>query len=193
MSGLHLYHAKPLARLFNPTRTARALGKSYQGTDVWGQPESTLTEVRPGQIVTVDTGLGRDRTTEPPASAHPSGEPGVELIAGPTWRVGENQGQPDPRLIEQLETQIAELEAQLFEIEAQLSEGGVQHLLQHRYYILKREEYEARLSAQLNRHKLTSKGHKYLYTPAPEIAELGAQLNQLRIKRRIYDYVVEAL
>jgi hypothetical protein len=65
--------------------------------------------------------------------------------------------------------------------------------LQHRYYILKREQYEVRLSAQLNRHKLMSPGNAYLYTPDPEIAELGTQLNQLRIKRRIYDYVVEAL
>ena len=114
-------------------------------------------------------------------------------MAGPAWRVGENQGQPDPALIEQLDAEIAKLEAQLVEIEAQLGEGGAQHLLQHRYYILKREQYEARLSAQLNRRKLTSPGHEYLYTLDPEIAELGLQLNQLRIKRRIYDYVVDAL
>ena len=41
--------------------------------------------------------------------------------------------------------------------------------------------------------KLTSPANEYLYTPDPEITELGMQLNQLRIKRRIYDHVVEAL
>jgi hypothetical protein len=142
----------------------------------------------------VETGLERSQKVGPSAPIDDlSSEVRVVPIAGPAWRVGDNQGAPDPKLIEQLDAQIAQLEAQLAEIEVQLNEGGGQHLLQHRYYILKREQYEARLSAQLNRHKLTAPGHEYLYTPDPEITELGNQLNQLRIKRRIYDYVVEAL
>jgi hypothetical protein len=165
----------------------------YQKTDVWGKPESTIEEVRPGQIVTVETGLERSRKDGPSRPLELPTELTVKPLSGPAWRVGDNGGAPDPAVIEQLETQIAQLEAQLAEIEAQLREGGEQHLLQHRYYVLKREQYEARLSAQLNRHKLASPGHEYLYTPDPEIVELGIQLNELRIKRRIYDYVVEAL
>jgi len=50
-----------------------------------------------------------------------------------------------------------------------------------------------RLSALLNQRKLAVQGrldYEYIYTLDPEIAELGIQLNDLRIKRRIYDYVV---
>lgn len=36
-------------------------------------------------------------------------------------------------------------------------------------------------------------GHDYLYEPDAEIAEAGLNLNRLRIKRRIFDYVVATL
>jgi hypothetical protein len=193
LTGLCLYTDRLLARFYNPTGATRVLGKTYRKTDAWGNPEATLAEVWSGQIVTVETCLERSRKVEQSAPLDLSSGSPIVPVVGPAWRVGDNQGVPDPKIIEQLEKQIAQLEGQLAAIEAQLSNGGEQHLLQHRYYILKRVQYEARLSAQLNRHKLKSQGHEYLYTPVQDITELGTQLNQLRIKRRIYDYVVEAL
>lgn len=88
---------------------------------------------------------------------------------------------------------MVQLEEQLAQIEAQMNnDGNEQHILQHRYYVLKRELYEIRLSVLFNQRKLTAQKSEYLYIPDPDIAELGTQLNQLRIKRRIYDYIVKA-
>jgi hypothetical protein len=56
--------------------------------------------------------------------------------------------------------------------------------------------YEFRLSVRLNELKLAQQGQLnevYLFTPDEEVATLGQQLNKLRIKRRIYDYIVAAV
>ncbi len=189
LTSLHFYNNKPLARFFNPTGMARALDKTYQKTDVWGNPESIIKELPSRQILTVEI-----EQSLPPTSNLSGEQPVAPIASWPDWRVGDNQGQPDPNIIEQLEAKIVQLEEQLTQIEAQMNNGGnKQYILQHRYYILKRELYEARLSAQFNQRKLNPQGNEYLYTPDPNIAELGTRLNQLRIKRRIYDYVVEAL
>ena len=56
---------------------------------------------------------------------------------------------------------------------------------------------EYKLSARvLNEIKLNLDGEiteSYLYEPDPEVVQVGWELNQLRIKRRIYDYVAAAL
>jgi hypothetical protein len=87
---------------------------------------------------------------------------------------------------------------QLASIETQLeSAAGAQRLrLQHQAYVLAREQLEHRLSLALNRRKLNGASPPdatYLYSIDPQIAEIGAALNRLRIKRRIFDYVVQAL
>jgi hypothetical protein len=111
--------------------------------------------------------------------------------------VGENKGLPDPDIIKQLKEKIAQLEIQLDRVEEQLNnlDEDDGHSLQHRYYVLKRELCELRLSVLLNQRKLARQGslkREYLYTSDPQIAELGMQLNQSRIKRRIYDHIVGA-
>jgi len=187
LTGLHFQGDKLLARFFNPTRETHILNKTYQGTDVWGNPETTITEVPSKQIITVGIKQTLPATDDSPA------EQTVTPIAHPNWRVGDNQGRPDPNVIEQLNTKMVQLEEQLAQIEAQMNnDGNEQHILQHRYYVLKRELYEIRLSVLFNQRKLTAQKSEYLYIPDPDIAELGTQLNQLRIKRRIYDYIVKA-
>jgi hypothetical protein len=67
---------------------------------------------------------------------------------------------------------------------------------QHRSYVVAREAAEARFSLLLNRRRLVESeaDRRRACTEAdPEIAALGHELNQLRIKRRIFDYVVAAL
>lgn len=36
-------------------------------------------------------------------------------------------------------------------------------------------------------------GQAYLYEPDEQVAALGKALNDLRIRRRIYDYIVQAI
>jgi hypothetical protein len=192
LSSLSFYDDKLLARFYNPTTRVYPLRKTYQRTDVRGNPEATIETVPAKAIVTVEV-----EAEVPPISAAPVAQ-AVTVTAFPMWRVGKNKGLPDPDIIRLLEAKIAGLESRLGQVEEQLNrtDGDDRFLLQHRYYVLKREQYELRLSALLNQRKLAMQGRlddEYLYAPDPEIVELGAQLNELRIKRRIYDYVVEVV
>jgi len=69
-------------------------------------------------------------------------------------------------------------------------------LLDHQYYALERERVEYLLSVRLNELKCSMQGRAdadYLFAPDPEVARIGVQLNQLRIKRRIHDYIVASI
>jgi hypothetical protein len=91
-----------------------------------------------------------------------------------------------------LATQAATLTAEM----ATTDDGIARLRLQHQLYIVQRESAEARFSLLLNQRKLAeseTQRRQSLYEPDPEIAAIGLELNQLRIKRRIFDYVVAAL
>ncbi|MGB1254060.1 MAG: hypothetical protein ACPG8W_25850, partial [Candidatus Promineifilaceae bacterium] len=114
------------------------------------------------------------------------------------WRVGKNQVMPDPTQIIALEARVAKKATLFDEAKANVASatGDDVHLAQHQVYIHHREMLEYQLSARLNTLKLRMEGEisdAYLYEPDPEVVDIGWQLNQLRIKRRIYDYVAAAL
>ena len=105
---------------------------------------------------------------------------------------------PDTVVLDQLEEKITALEAQLAETLKQFSKSqGTERLRwQHRCYVLERERLEFQLSHLLNQRKLAEQGslrYEYLYQPDDEIASLGFKLNRMRIKRRVFDYVVQAI
>ena len=189
LSSLGIYGDKLLARFYNPTTSNCPLTREYLETTVWGTPKTTI-ETAPAKCI-----LTLEIAEAFPALGVPPDERVVTSMTFPEWRVGDNNGLPDPNVIEQLETKIVGLELQVAQVEEEWrnESGRERYLVRHRYYMLKRELYELRLSALLNRRKLDVRGrldHDYLYALDPEIAELGAQLNELRIKRRIYDYVI---
>ena len=68
--------------------------------------------------------------------------------------------------------------------------------IEHELYVYDRERHEFQLSICLNQLKLEQNGKldaDYLYKPHPKITDLGHRLNKLRIKRRIFDYVVTVI
>lgn len=192
LSSLYLSDEKVLARFFNPTTKVCALEREYLKTDVWGRPEAVINAVPSKAIVTIDI-------REPLPALQPLPEETViTSLTGPTWRVGDNQGLPDPQIIRQLKAHVAQLERRLEQMEQRLSRAteSDRYFLQHRYYVIGRELYELRLSLLLNQLKSAMQGqlsYEYLYTPDDAVAAIGLQLNRLRIKRRIYDYVVQAV
>ena len=108
------------------------------------------------------------------------------------------QSRPDPTVLAKLAEKIAELETELEDVAGKLATatGDDRLQIQHHYYVLKREATEYELSLLLNRRKQVESvppSHDYLYEPDPEIADLGLKLNRLRIKRRIFDYIIAAL
>ncbi len=190
LSSLQVHRGALLARLFNPTGRPAALGAAFTETDLWGRPLGPLESIPAKMIATL-------RLEEQPADP-PAAPAAVELLNRPSWRVGENQGLPDPEKIAELSRLVAGLEARLAETRRQLEAGsGADRLrLQHQIYIQNRERLEFALSRLLNERKLEEGGALrpgYLYEPDGEIAALGAELNLMRIKRRIFDYVVQSL
>lgn len=179
-----------LARFYNPTAEPQELSTAAERTDVWGRPLGEIQAIKPKEIATF-------RLPEATSKAA-AGAADVEIVTPPPWRVGANASLPDPAVIALLEEKIAALEGELAEIEALLAgaEGARRLRLQHRSYVLGRERLEFQLSHLLNRRKLAQAGalsYAYLYEPDPKIAALGLALNKLRIKRRIFDYVVQVL
>jgi hypothetical protein len=192
LSSLQWTHDRVLARVYNPTGVAVALGQSYPAVDVWGAGTGeSVDTIASKAIVTLRLDIPADSGSE-------GADPVVTVLHPPQWRVGDNHGLPDGGMIEQLRARAGQLEAQVQRLEEQLQEatGRQRYVLEHRYYVLKRELYEYRLSARLNEIKLAHEGQlteAYLYEPDPQVAEIGFRLNQLRIKRRIYDYIVESI
>ena len=191
LTSLHVRDGAVLARFYNPTGEKRPYSKTYPQTDVWGAVDAFVGEIASKKIQTV-------QLCQLPADGA-VGECEATLLAGPVWRVGDNKGLPETAVLDQLNDKIAARESQLQETEAQMaaSEDETERLrLQRRWYVLKREQVEFKLSHLLNQRKLAENGvlrYGYLYEPDEEIAEVSLELNNLRIKRRIYDYVVESL
>jgi hypothetical protein len=192
LSSLHIYDQKILARFNNPTNKKQVFGEAYQKTNVRGSPEVCVREIAAKEITTVQI------TGTLPVIDSSLANASVTIVIWPEWRVGENNGKPDTQIIEQLKVKIIQLGTQLAQIEHDLKHAmeDDHYHLQHAYYVLKREAYELRLSVLLSESKLTvaeRSNFAYLFTFDPGLARLGLELNELRIKRRIFDYVVEAL
>jgi hypothetical protein len=192
MSSLHVMNGAVLARFYNPTNEKQPFTQPRLQTDVWGKPMTRLNHIPPKKIVTVQLA-----GTLPHIGIKEEGT-AVELLTPPPWRVGPHAGLPDPAILQQLEAKIERLAAQLAQLEPRLAAatGAEQMRLQHQSYIWQREKLEFELSLLLNRRKLAEAGalrYGYLYEPDKEVATVGLALNRLRIKRRIFDYVIQAI
>jgi len=191
MSSLQLAHEQILARFFNPTSQPLALSQPRLKTDVVGNPESPIESVPAKGILT----LGIEPSLPHPVTAA-SGS--VSLLSEFHWRVGANKSTPDAEIIHQLEGEITRCHTQLKEISRMLeaAQGRERYILEHQASIVEREMLEYQLSVRLNEIKLMQPEKdetEVLFTPDAQIAAIGWQLNQARIKRRIYDYVVQTL
>lgn len=178
LSSLQIVDGQPLARWYNPTQEIGTVGDVV---------------VMPKKIEQLLLPAAKEDTQPPPAD-----RPVPHLLNGPAPRVGKNRALPDEAIIAKLHALVAEKTALLEEAQARLAyaTGNNIHLVQHEVYIHHREQLEYRLSARLNELKLSMNGEiseAYLYEPDNEVVEIGWKLNQLRIKRRIYDYVAAAL
>ncbi len=173
ISSLRLVDGKPVARFYNPTT----------------QP---MENIAPKEIKTVELPI------QPISESATVDTAGLQILNYPEWRVGENHGLPDEGEIGRLHEKAAQSQAAKEQAEADLlsATGDARYRFQHRVYVHHREMLEYQLSARLNELKLAQNGNTdqaYLYEQDPLVAKIGWELNQLRIKRRIYDYVVAAL
>jgi hypothetical protein len=189
LSSLFMIENRILARFYNPTPHPSPLPQPCLMTDVHGNPQETLQDIPSKHITTI-------LLEEPLPAIHLLEDQPKTPINIPAWRVGSNQGRPDPQVIQGLNDKITNLEEQISKAAEALGKatGLERYRWQHRIYVFERELFEYRLSVLLNERKLASPGHlsyDYLFYPDEEIAEIGLGLNRLRIKRRIYDYVIQ--
>jgi hypothetical protein len=190
LSSLQVQDGRVVARLYNPTGQRQRLSRPYPQVNLWGQPTGEIEIVEPKKIVTV--------VVEPQEFTPVESDQQAALLNPPAWRVGESASRPDPAVIAELGEKVSALEAELVQVQRALgkSQGSDKLRLQHRTYVLERELVEYLFSQLLNARKLARSGpptEEDLFSVDPEIAALGLRLNKLRIKRRIFDYVVEVL
>lgn len=122
----------------------------------------------------------------------------IQLLPSLPWRIGNNHGCQTGLSSPNSNSLIADLRAQITILEAKLTQstGQDHYRVEHQLFAGKRECYEYLLPVRLNEPKLVARGRllpEYLFELDEQVAEIRFELNQLRIKRRIYDYIVESL
>lgn len=178
-----------VVRLYNPHTIDVALADPIETTTIRRAGSVMLDVVHPKQIITAPL-------TVPTLPAADSGG-AVSVLTPITSRVGPSRSTADPVEIDGLATRIAGLQVQLAENAVALAAATTdvdRYRLTHAEYVLDRERLELALSLELNRRRAATTEVVSIPDDAdPVIARLGAELNDLRVKRRIYDYVVQAL
>lgn len=193
LSSMQVVRERILVRLFNPSSLPQLLSKAYLETDPACKPHTNLQVVNPKKIVT----LALDQALLPVGiNDNVIDEKSIDILNLPGWRVGSNKSEPEAAVIEQLEEHLRHLEGREEEVKAKLSNtsGQEHYILQHQLYIVQREMLETRLTLRLNeikKSKHEEPERDYLYGQDEEVAQIGRELNQMRIKRRIYDYIVQ--
>ena len=176
-------------RIFKPSIEPVELPAPLSRLSLRGVDLGSIESLRPKEIVTTAVDL------QIPAGWAP--DPGrVSVLTPLTDRGGRSRSRPDPNELEALGRRISELEVDLEAVIDRLggATGPDRWIQTHQQYVVERELLELRLSFELNRRRAATDAEVSIPDEAdPEIAELGARLNDLRVKRRIFDYVVQAL
>ncbi len=178
------------ARLFNPSSHSVSLSEPLSRLSVRGEDLGTTHELRGKEIATVAVALPEAPTAET------EGARTVTVLTPIEDRGGRSRSLPTAEQLAGLDQRISVLEDALDDTlsEVATTSGNERYLLTHRQYVVERELLELRLSRELNERLLHSTDEVSIGDdPDPVIAGLGSQLNDLRVKRRIYDYVAQAL
>ncbi|NNE95870.1 MAG: hypothetical protein HKN24_07565, partial [Acidimicrobiales bacterium] len=187
MTSLAMEDGTPTARFYNPHNEPHPLTQPRPRTSLRGSDLGSATELEPKEIVTLAVPF------DPPPA--PMGA--TVTVLNPTEvRVGPSRSVPESEVLDALVRRISDLEQKLAENSSERASatGSAAYRLEHLEYVLDRERLELQLSLELNRRLQASTDEVSIPDHAdPEIADLGWELNELRVKRRIFDYVVQSL
>lgn len=190
-AGFELLGDRPVLRMFNPQGRSHQLSTERSKVSVRGADLGTTSSVAAKEIVNVTVDIAAPRT-EPTRSRLTH----VNAHGLPEVRVGHSRSRPDASILDQLARRRAELRAEMSSVTDQIERatGTDRYRLTHREVVLAREEAEIGLSLELNRRRAASDDLVSIPDEVdPVIAKLGSDLNDLRVKRRIFDYVVQSL
>ncbi len=194
------FHHSPILVDWNGsgTQTSKSFFKTDQPVSaIWPQADQLIARVwhssgvNAGLIEEVSMGTFSEKSAESEADPFAT----CLILNRPLVPIGDNQGLPDQNVLGQLKKQVDALATKVADAKRRLEEasGDEKLKVEHELYVYDRERHEFLLSICLNELKLEQNGRldaDYLYKPHPQITDLGYRLNKLRIKRRIFDYVV---
>jgi len=178
-----------MARLYNPTNEALEIATPRQLTDQYGQTIGSSVRLEPRAIAT----LAMDAPEAKAAAGHPAS---VTILNWPEYPAGPDNSKPDPDGMAQLELMHQRLKGELDSLTAILEAYGedAPSRLQHRYYVIARECMEAQLSLLWNHRRAERDGavtEEYATHVDAEIYKLATEYNDIRIMRRMYDYIID--
>lgn len=178
-----------LVRLYNPTEESVDLATPLSRRSLRGVDLGESSTVRSKEIVTAVVAM--------PVAPTSCRTHSTVIVHTPiTDRGGRSRSRPEAEALDALDARIDRLTGELATVHDELvgAVGTSRFRVTHRQYVVERELLELRLSRELNDRLLHSTDEVSIPDePDPIIAELGLDLNDLRVKRRIYDYVVQAL
>lgn len=187
LSSLRRQNGRLIMRGHNPSADPIVLTQKYQTVDPLGQSTGGTAVAGPKQIISL---------VLPPVETADATPAPIQWLNPPMWRVGPNHSRPDPVVLDQLKQKVDSLDRDLAQIQSKLEEKPDDYHLRWQLHAAQRERLEHLLSIHLNELKIKNGDtvpHDYLYQPDPKITEIGGQLNKMRIKRRIFDYVIAVL
>jgi|GEM_PF-918548 len=188
ISSLHSYKGERVVRAYNPTATHQQLSRNYATLAHDNQQDEPLQAITPKRIANIS--LQALPRVSGGGTAH------ATILNWAAYPIGPDNSKPDPAMIEELKAMYARLQQELDALTVLLKDSGEEapHKLQHKYYVVARECMEAKLSLLWNERRanqpdnvsvdyLTAEGDQELY-------ELGTHYNDLRVMRRMYDYII---
>ncbi len=176
-----------VVRVVNLSNSSQGLAAPYQQLSIRGDEQGAVDNAEPKDVLTLKLEITPPEDTSPVS---------VTLHNPPKVRVGPSRSKPAPRVMAEIADRIAKLGSELAVVNEKLpaAEGNDKYLLRHQTYVLEREQAEMALSLEFNKRLAASTQVVSIPDETDDtIAALGVHLNDLRVKRRIYDYVVQAM
>ena len=188
LTSLRVVGDETVIRLWNPADETVHLHGPLDRRAALGAVLASSATVQAKEIVTAAI------TLESPPTADQPGQ--VTVLTSSADRAGLSRSRPAPDVMRLLEERTEELRAGLAETTHALTTatGADSYRLTHRSTVFERELLEVELSYELNQRLAESVAEVSIPDEAdPTIGDIGRRLNDLRVQRRIYDYVVQAL
>lgn len=190
ITTLHQYQGHRLVRTFNPTPKPLQLKQEQQRVTEDNKAAGTLSELSPKQIATC---------VLPSPAVHattPKNPVTITLLNWPAHPVGpETSLKPSVESLTELLSLQATLKRDHDKLEAEIEALGSEapSILLHRYYVIAREYMEANLTLKWNELRAggTKPDEKYAFHIDKELYDMASQYNDMRIVRRMYDYIVD--
>lgn len=193
ITALQQYRGQRSARVYNPTPKPLQLQTAYTIVQegIQAEPAGHIDRLSPKAIAT----LSLESSVKAAEPAPLVAQPAVTILNWPRYPIGPDTTQPDAESMAKLASMQSQLQGELDQLKAELEhyDGNPPNSLQHRYYVVARECMEARLSFLWNRLRARRTGvlsEEYVHALNEDMFDLVTKYNDLRIMRRMYDYII---